>query len=306
VNPGTSDEELVPVRDMLVVGRRTSVGGSRQLVIEEPTVSRRHLEIRLDADDDSAYVFDTSTNGTKLNGHRIERARDIPLHPGDRITVGSVELEFRADRFVGIGNAETLQTIKEVTLCRLAMVAGDILGYSTISQYTEEGVLIRGVDELYARLCEVLSRHHGTLNNYVGDAFFAVWDADDDAESTTAEAMNFALEACELVRELAPTLELRTPDDEPIRMGWGVELGPAAVSAMTGMHVVILGDATNVTFRLSALAGRDGRAPILATSRVEAAVGGRFDFVSPEEVQVKGRIGVERVFGVAPVPAGSA
>jgi adenylate cyclase len=298
VNPGTNEEQVVPVRDMLVVGRQATVDDSRQLVIEEPTISRRHLEIRLDADDDSAYVFDTSTNGTKLNGQRIERARDVPLHPGDRISVGSVELEFRADRFVGMSaHADALHTLKQVTLSRLAMVAGDVISYSTISQYTEEDVLLRSIDELYGCLCEVLERHHGTLNNYVGDAFFAVWDAPEDVAAATC-AVNFALDAVDLVRELAPKLDLRTPDNEPIRMGWGVELGPAAVTAMTGMHIVILGDATNVTFRLSALAGRTGRAGILATSRVEEAVGDRFTFFSPEELQVKGRLGDERVFGV--------
>jgi class 3 adenylate cyclase len=297
VNPGTDDEQVVPVRDMLVVGRVATVDESRQLVIEEPTVSRRHLEIRLDADDDSAYVFDTSTNGTKLNGKRIERARDVALHPGDRISVGSVELEFRADRFIGLSPPDAFHTIRQVTLSQLAMVAGDILGYSTISQYTEEDVLLRSIDQLYARLCEVLERHHGTLNNYVGDAFFAVWDAA-DGPAAAEHAVNFTLDAFDLVQDLAPELELRTPDDAPIRMGWGIEVGPAAVTAMTGMHIVILGDATNVTFRLSALAGREGRAGILATRRVEEAVGDRFTFSSPTEVEVKGRVGVERVFGV--------
>jgi class 3 adenylate cyclase len=282
---------------MLVVGRLATVDESRQLVIEEPTVSRRHLEIRLDADDDSAYVFDTSTNGTKLNGKRIERARDVPLHPGDRISVGSVELEFRADRFIGLSPSDAFRTIRQVTLSQLAMVAGDVLGYSTISQYTEEDVLLRSIDQLYALLCDVLERHHGTLNNYVGDAFFAVWDAA-DGPAAAEHAVNFTLDAVDLVRDLAPELDLRTPDDEPIRMGWGIEVGPAAVTAMTGMHIVVLGDATNVTFRLSALAGREGRPGILATRRVEEAVGDRFTFSSPEEVQVKGRRGVESVFGV--------
>src|SRR4029077_904134 len=119
-----------------------------------------------------------------------------------------------------------------------------------------------------------------------------------DGPAAAAHAVNFALDAVDLVRELAPKLDLRTPDDEPIHMGWGVELGPAAVTAMTGMHIVILGDATNVTFRLSALAGREGRAGILATTRVQEAVGDRFTFLSPEELEVKGRSGVERVFGV--------
>lgn len=305
VNPGTSDEREVPIRDVLVVGREATVDKSRQLLIEDPVVSRRHLEIRLDPDDDVAFVFDTSTNGTKLNGNRIERARDVRLRPGDRVTVGSVVLEFRAERFQGIPTRQgaSTSTIKEVKLSRLAMVAGDILGYSTISQYTDENTLLASVDVLYARLCELLEKHGGTLNNYVGDAFFAVWDADDHAEAPE-RALSFAVAAVDLVRSVAPQLALRTPGDEPIEMGWGVEIGPAAVSTFTGLHIVVLGDATNVAFRLSALAGREGRPDVLATKRIQAEVGGRFEFAAPEEVQVKGRSGTELVFGVRPQRAG--
>jgi class 3 adenylate cyclase len=183
------------------------------------------------------------------------------------------------------------------------MVAGDILGYSTISQYTDENVLLTNVDMLYGRLCELLDKHDGTLNNYVGDAFFAVWDADDHPEAPE-RALSFAVAAVDLVRSIAPQLALRTPADEPIEMGWGVEMGPAAVSAFTGLHIVVLGDATNVAFRLSALAGRDGRPDILATNRIQDAVGDQFDFTLPEEVQVKGRSGTERVFGIGPQRAG--
>jgi len=67
---------------------------------------------------------------------------------------------------------------------------------------------------------------------------------------------------------------------------------------------VVLGDATNVAFRLSALAGREGRPDILATNRVQAAVGDQFEFATPEEVQVKGRTGTERVFGIGAQRAG--
>jgi class 3 adenylate cyclase len=299
LNPGTGEEREVPIRDVLVVGREATVDESRQLLIEDPVVSRRHLEIRLDPDEDLAYVFDTSTNGTKLNGHRIERARDVRLRPGDRISVGSAVIEFRAERFQGIPTREgaSTSTIKEVKLSRLAMVAGDILGYSTISQYTDENVLLTNVDMLYGRLCELLDKHDGTLNNYVGDAFFAVWDADDDAEAPV-RALSFAIAAVDLVRSVAPQMALRTPHDEPIEMGWGVEIGPAAVSAFTGLHIVVLGDATNVAFRLSALAGRDGRPDVLATNRIQAEVGDRFEFAPPTDVQVKGRSGTEQVFGI--------
>jgi pSer/pThr/pTyr-binding forkhead associated (FHA) protein len=55
-----------------------------------PNVSRRHAEIRREGAD--YLVVDLgSTNGTEVNGSRVERAK---LEPGDAITVGESRLVF--------------------------------------------------------------------------------------------------------------------------------------------------------------------------------------------------------------------
>lgn len=60
-----------------------------------------------------------------------------------------------------------------------------------------------------------------------------------------------------------------------------------------------LGDATNLAFRVSGLAGRDGRSDVLATTAVRDAVQDRFRFGSPEDVTVKGRTASERIYATA-------
>jgi class 3 adenylate cyclase len=64
-------------------------------------------------------------------------------------------------------------------------------------------------------------------------------------------AIDFALSANRLVEELAPELPLRDPDGSPIHMGWGVVHGKAALAAMTRSVEAVIGDATNVAFRLA-------------------------------------------------------
>ena len=59
----------------------------------------------------------------------------------------------------------------------MVMVVGDIIGFSTIAETTGDRVLLENIDRLYAGLRQILARHHGTLSNYVGDAFFATWEA---------------------------------------------------------------------------------------------------------------------------------
>lgn len=72
--------EVVVDRDWLVVGR----GRSADLVIAESTISRAHAAIGFDAE--GFYVQDLgSTNGTTLNGSKVERQE---LKPGDEIQMG--------------------------------------------------------------------------------------------------------------------------------------------------------------------------------------------------------------------------
>ena len=59
----------------------------------------------------------------------------------------------------------------------LVMVVGDIVSFSTVSEYTEGAVLLESIDRVYSGLRKLLSAHRGTLSNYVGDAFFATWEA---------------------------------------------------------------------------------------------------------------------------------
>ena len=297
VDPATERERLVPVHDRLVVGREDDpVDPARRLVIDSESVSRTHLEIRLYAELDQAWVVDTSRNGTRLNGSRIERSVPVHLKPGDRLNVGPAELEFRSERFASSSSVDPGSTINELVTGQMVTVVGDVVSFSTMSQYTDEAVLLRDIDTVYAELRQLLARHHGVLGNYVGDAFFALWELANRADGVD-QAVMFALRANQRVREIGPALSLRDPSGQPLRMGWGISLGPAAMSSASGRLMTVLGDATNVAFRLSAIAGRDEWSDVLVTRSVWKRVTGTFTFGERQEVTVKGRAGTVVVYG---------
>lgn len=76
--------EVAVDRDWMVIGR----GRSADVVIAEPTISRAHAAIGYEPD--GFYLQDLgSTNGTMVNGARIERQ---PLKPGDVIQMGRLVL----------------------------------------------------------------------------------------------------------------------------------------------------------------------------------------------------------------------
>ena len=230
-------EQEVPIFDQLFVGRECAgVNEQRRLVIRDPGISRNHLEIRLDAVADRAFVIDTSTNGTSLNGARLERAIQARIRPSDQIRIGDVTLTFRSDRFNALGEASPSLTETWISEEAMAMVVGDITNYSTISEVTDNKVNAQSLNHLWRELGNVLRAHRGTLNHYAGDALYAVWALRTLPEANEL-AIDFALAANQKVEELAPTLPLRDPAGLPIHMGWGVVRGSAAIAAMSMTEV---------------------------------------------------------------------
>jgi pSer/pThr/pTyr-binding forkhead associated (FHA) protein len=79
-------------REIPLTSERIVLGRSRECDVRltDANVSRRHAEVR--HEDDEFWIVDLgSTNGTELNGKRIERAR---LADGDTITLGATEVGF--------------------------------------------------------------------------------------------------------------------------------------------------------------------------------------------------------------------
>jgi adenylate cyclase len=300
ITSGADEGTQIHIFDSLVIGRECrGIDALRCYVIDDDRVSRTHVELHLDADQDQAWVIDRSTNGTRVNGRRIERLVPVPIRPGDRLAIGRELFEFQSPRFGTRSSTDAFQTVKNVQLTELAMVVGDILSFSTISEYTADGVVMEDIDRLYAGLRSELGASGGTLSNYVGDAFFATWEIDSIPDAIT-KAVSFALTATERVRSIASTLALRDPQGLPIRMGWSVAVGPAAVSSITGMLVSVLGDVTNVAFRLSGIAGRDGWSEVVVTEAVYNQTKDSFSYSEPVSVSVKGRSSVVTVYSTNP------
>lgn len=295
--PGGTNRS-VPIVDQLFVGRECAgISDERRIVINDPEISRSHLEIRLDPATDHAFVVDTSTNGTLLNGARLERAVPVPLKPGDEIRIGEVAMTFISTHFNTVQTDDAGLTRTRISQSAMVMVVGDITNYSTMSQVTDSTVIAQSLNVLWRELGHILREHRGTLNHYAGDALYAVWELRTvpDAE---ALAIDFALAANKRVEELGPELPLRSPDGSPIHMGWGVVQGMAALAAMTRSVEAVIGDSTNVAFRLAGIAGRNGRAPVMVTSGVHAATKGRFEWGPSERLEIKGRKGWETVFPI--------
>ena len=93
--------KAIPLKQLI-----TSIGRSHDntIVIDDPRISRHHLEIRFIQD--HFVIFDLhSTGGTFINGKRVNQGL---LYPGDLMSLAGVDLVFTQNRHLqGSGKIDT-------------------------------------------------------------------------------------------------------------------------------------------------------------------------------------------------------
>ena len=289
VSPASAGEREVAVQGRLFVGRECAGIEPRQrLILDEPSISRDHFELRSDAHG-TTKLIDHSTNGTWVNGRRVERGEPVSLADGDRIEVGDLTLEFRSSA-AAPSPVEADLTIRTAGVIPLAIVVGDVIGYTSMTERHGPEPVARTMETVFASLQDRLQAYRGTVGNYVGDALFAAWDTRRD-EQALANAIAFALDAAKLATELPG------PDEAPLRMGWAVTFGEAVAGRPALSRDSIHGDAVNLAFRLASLAGREGLPDVLVTAEVVDGAPRAALFAPIDEISVKGRAAPVRAYG---------
>jgi adenylate cyclase len=289
---------LVALPGRFFIGRACDgVDPASRHLVDDPEVSRNHLELRIEGPGGRVVALDLSTNGTRLNGALLERAVPTPVRHADRLRLGHVEIEVLGAPELA-SDAVVQSTLRRASVDTTALVAGDVIGFSSMAQRVDSQVLTESVGRLFALLRPLLSAHEGTLGHYAGDAFLGVWTADDE-RANARSAVRFALAAEAAVRQVAPPLPLAGAGAE-VRLGWGVTLGPTAITSMSGPLITVLGDTVNLAFRVADIAGREGRAPVLATSVVRDLAPEEAEYGAAGAYEVKGRSGSELLHAVRP------
>jgi class 3 adenylate cyclase len=271
----------------LLVGRECAgADPGRCLILDDPSISRDHLEVRVRSARPPELV-DHSTNGTYVNGRRVERGSPIRLRSGDKIELGSLVLQFRT-----LSPSESIvddvhSTLKDSGISTLAIVVGDIIGYTGLTLRHDPLSIAGATDALFTALGSLVTVHGGTVGNFAGDAMFVAWDTRRNRDAATA-AVQFALEANQLVAERAPDLPVRDVSGGPLRMGWAVTLGEAGIGRPSAAREELHGKAVVLAFRLAGLAGRGETPAVLVSADVARAAPQAATYGEAELLSAKG------------------
>ena len=171
----------------------------------------------------------------------------------------------------------------------LTVLFSDIRGFTTISEGLQPDELATLMNEYLGSMTEVVQKHRGTLDKYIGDAIMAFWGAPvDDPE----HAKNAVLTALEMQQQLVKLNETLVAKGWPhLAIGVGVNTGNMTVGDMGSpvrKSYTVMGDAVNLGSRLEGITKEYGVGVIVGEETREI-LRKEFAFRELDRVRVKGK-----------------
>ncbi|TAL08691.1 MAG: adenylate/guanylate cyclase domain-containing protein [Nitrospirae bacterium] len=165
----------------------------------------------------------------------------------------------------------------------------DLRGFTTLTHAMEAHALVALLNEFMTAMTQIIFKHDGVLDKYMGDALMAFWNAPMDQPDHARRACAAALDMIGTLRELHADWARRGVPQ--LELGIGINSGAMVVGNMGSrerLAYTVLGDTVNVASRLEGLSKEYGVRVVLGEA-TRAAAGDAFASRFLGVVTVKGR-----------------
>jgi adenylate cyclase len=170
---------------------------------------------------------------------------------------------------------------------QVSVLFSDIRGFTTLSERHTPQEVVALLNRYFSLQVEVIFRHGGSLDKFIGDAIMAFWGAPLDDPQHACHAVAAALEMAEVLQRFKRELG---PQGAEFDVGIGIHSGPAVVGLIGSeqrREYTAIGDTVNLASRIEGLT--KGVSRILVSKETRALCGDAFDFRSFGSYKVKGR-----------------
>ena len=241
---------------------------------------------------------DFSARWTDRSGDEMDLLGDAMGNMADQLAADERELARRAaveadlSRFLPAEVARSIAS-GEHTLAlggqrrTVSVLFADVVSFTSFAESAPPEQVVAFLNELFTVLSEVVFRHGGTVDKFIGDCVMAIFGAPEDQPDHAARALAAAEDMHRFVETSAPAWQQKY--GVVARLGIGVNTGEALVGNLGSerrMEYTAIGDAINVAARLEGLA-RPGQT--LVTAELARAAGDGFDFESRGEHPLRGK-----------------
>ncbi len=179
---------------------------------------------------------------------------------------------------------------REVTL-----LFSDIRGFTTLAESRTPQEVVEVLNRYFTLQVDVIFRHGGSLDKFIGDAIMAFWGAPLDDPEHAKNAVACALDMADTLFAFKAEIGELGKDFD---VGIGIHSGPAVVGLIGSerrREYTSIGDTVNLASRIEGLTKEAGRR-ILASRETMERCAGAFDFVSCGTFHAKGRAQAVELF----------
>jgi adenylate cyclase len=232
------DTSRVPILASCSIGRAPT----NHLVLVDEKVSRKHALIHRQGEHEYWLVDLGSSNGSYLDGRRV--SQPVALQDGAIIRIGASTLQFRKSAGASGPSGEPHWdegTVHDIRIAPCWLMLADIEGSTELSRSLPVDTLPVVTGRWFSDCKQVVDAHHGTINKYLGDGFFAYWPA---TESSFVPLVNALGALKQLQAAEQPRFRIVLHHGE-VSLGGGASMGEESLS----------GPAVNFVFRMEKLAG---------------------------------------------------
>lgn len=178
-----------------------------------------------------------------------------------------------------VHQGETVESLSGRTR-HLTVLFSDIRGFTSLSESRPPQDVVLLLNRYFSRQVEVVFRHGGTLDKFIGDCIMAFWGAPLDDPDHARHAVGAAMEMQEALLQFRAELatEFAERGEDPANLdfdvGIGLHSGPAVVGfigAQRKLDYTCIGDTVNLASRVEGLT--KGVARVLVTYETVLACG---------------------------------
>ena len=170
---------------------------------------------------------------------------------------------------------------------QITILFSDIRGFTTLSEKRTPQQVVELLNRYFTLQVEVVFRHGGSLDKFIGDCIMAFWGAPLDDPDHARHAVEASLEMVQVLQRFKRELG---EEDADFDVGIGIHTGPAVVGLIGSeqrREYTAIGDTVNLGSRIEGLT--KGVSRILVSRETMQACGDTFDFKSFGSFKVKGR-----------------
>lgn len=234
--------------------------------------SEKDLKILSGIASQAAIALENAELARKIEGEAVTRAelsRFLSPAVADMVVKGQVEL------------------LRQGRLAEVSVLFADIRSFTSMAEGESPQETVSMLNAFFSAMAEVVFRHEGNLDKFIGDCVMAVWGPPSPHPDDPARALRAALEMQAAVDALN---ELREANGQtPIEVGIGVNTGQAVVGYMGSAdrhEFTAIGDCVNSASRLCGVARGS---EVLAADTTVAKAGPGFQVEALPLAHVRGK-----------------